>query len=299
MEKIYDILVVGGGAAGISSAIYAKRANKNVAIIEKFAAGGQINMIGKIENYLGFASLEGSELAAQFAMHAKALNIPFMYEEVKEFDLTGKVKSVKTRKNVYQAKAVVLALGCHSRSLGIAGEEKFKGRGVSYCAVCDGNFFKDKVVAVVGSGDSAASDLEYLAGLCNKVYLISDKLNLISHSEQELIAYQNVEIVKTQPIEILGEGSVTGLKLSSGQILQVDAVFVAVGRKPDTDVLKGQVELDKQGFVITDEKMHTALDGVFAAGDVRANGMKQISTAVGDGAIAGTEAIKYVNLNKI
>lgn len=274
---LYDVLVVGGGPAGITAAIYAKRANKTVVVLEKFAVGGQVNLIGKIENYLGFAGVEGSELALTFSKHTKELNIPVLHEEVKEYQLDGNVKKVVTRKNVYEAKAVVLALGSHTIPLGIANEEKFTGRGVSYCAVCDGNFFKGKVVAVIGSGTEAVSDAEYLSGICKKVYLLSDKS------------------VKS----LQGDNKVTDLTYiedNKEKTVAIDGVFVAIGRKPDTQSLRGKLKLNAQGYIKSDSKMHTSQDGVFVCGDVREGSLKQISTAVGEGAIAGTEAVKYISL---
>ncbi len=274
---LYDVLVIGGGPAGITAAIYAKRANRTVAILEKFAVGGQVNLIGKIENYLGFAGVEGSELALTFSEHVKALDIPILHEEVKNFQLEGDIKKVTSRKNVYQAKAVVLALGSHTIPLGIANEERFKGRGVSYCAVCDGNFFKGKVVAVIGSSTEAVSDAKYLSQICKKVYVLPEKSIVALHGEEKVT-------------------SITYMQNDKEKAINLDGVFVAIGRKPDTQSLKGQLELNAQGYIKSDDKMHTSQDGIFVCGDVREGSLKQISTAVGEGAIAGTEAVKYVSL---
>ncbi len=297
---LYDVLIIGGGPAGITAGIYLKRANKKVAILEKFAAGGQINLIGKIENYLGFESIEGEALAGHFARHAKFLEIPFIHEEAKEYELDGDIKKIKTRKNVYEAKCVIFALGCHSRALGINGEKKFKGRGVSYCAVCDGNFFKGKNVVVVGFGDNAVSDALYLADICQKVYLMTDrKMQLFMHNEEELKSNNITVLHNAVATEIEGEEAVEKIKYcvnSQDEQLFVDGVFVAVGRSPETEMLADKLKLDDKGFIITDHKMQTSLPGVYACGDVRADNIKQILTACGDGVVAATEAIKYVSL---
>ena len=296
---LYDVLIIGGGPAGITSAIYAKRAGRNVAIIEKYVPGGQLNVIGEIENYTGFKKIVGSALAYEMYEHAKNLNIPFIMDMAVEYDFSGEEKIVKGRKGEYSAKAVVLALGCHTRELGIDGEQEFKGRGVSYCALCDGNFFKGKSVAVVGSGDSAYSDAIYLASLCEKVYVLTKhKLKLHNYAENELDKYSNISVLKGAiSTKISGEESVqtlTYLKDEKEEQIEVDGVFVAIGRRPDTENLKGLVDVDEKGYIFSDAKMQTSKEGVFVCGDVREGNIQQIATAVGDGAIAGTEASKYV-----
>lgn len=299
MNKIYDILVIGGGSAGITAAIYSKRAGRDVAILEKFALGGQLNLLGKIENYTGFSSIEGPELAFKFADHAKTLEIPVFVKEAIEFKLDGQIKEVVCKNETLYARAIIFAIGSFSRELGIDGERKFKGAGVSYCAVCDGNFFKGKTVAVVGSGDSAFSDAQYLSGLCKQVYLLTkENLKLHNYAENQFDNVDNVEVLKgaiSQKIE--GDQMVEKLTYLRGgkeETLSVDGVFVAIGRVPETGVLKGVLDLDERGYIKTDQNMNASVPGVFACGDVRANYIKQISTAVGEGAIAGTEATKYV-----
>ena len=256
---IYDVIVVGGGPAGITSAIYAKRANKSVLVIEKFMPGGQLGLIGKIENYTGFKSVDGNELSVKMFEHATSLGVEFTFEEACEYQLCDKIKTIKCNKNSYQGKAIILAQGCHSRELGIDGEENFKGRGVSYCALCDGNFFKGKKVAVVGSGDSAFSDGVYLSGLCEKVYLLTkENLTLHNYAENEFDDKKNVELIK------------------GGQAQKI--------------------EMTDKGFIKCDSQMQTSCKGVFACGDIRENSIRQIATAVGDGALAGTMAVRYVSL---
>ncbi len=303
MDKIYDILIIGGGSAGITAGIYAKRAGRDVAVIEKYALGGQLNVIGKIENYTGFDQIEGYDLAQKFSNHAKSQLLDIIQEEATAVDLAGEIKKVTTPQGEHFAYAVIFAMGSFSRELGIEGEGQFKGRGVSYCAICDGNFFKGKRVAVVGSGDSAFADARYLAGICKEVYILTkDNLKLHNYAENEFVDDQNVTIIRggySQKIE--GQETVQKLVYKQGETLKqldVEGVFVAIGRKPETDMLKDVLQLDERGYILTNEKMETSIEGVYACGDVRHNEIKQISTAVGEGAIAGTQATKYVLLRQ-
>ena len=295
----YEILIVGGGPAGITAGIYAKRAGRKVAIIEKYAPGGQLNLIGEIENYTGFKKVAGSELAMFFFDHAKSLDIPFIQDEILDYHLESEVKTLVGKKRSYTSSAVVLALGSHPRELGIEGEKRFKGQGVSYCALCDGNFFKGKNVAVVGSGDSAFSDAIYLSSLANKVYLLTkDRLKLYNYAENELDDKENIVFIKGGlSKKIVGETFVKSLifeKEGRENSVEVDGIFVAIGRTPDTQNLKDKIDLTQQGFILSDDKMHTSQNGVFVCGDVRNGNIKQIASAVGDGAIAGIEASKFV-----
>ncbi len=298
MENIYDVVIIGGGSAGITAGIYAKRAGRKVAVLEKFALGGQLNIIGKIENYTGFEEIEGFDLAQKFAQHAKSQQLEVIKEEAIAFDLNGQIKTIQTKKQTIQTYTVIFAMGSFSRELGIEGEDKFKGRGVSYCAICDGNFFKGKNVAVVGSGDSAFADARYLAGVCKQVYLLTkENLKLHNYAENEFDEDENVTIIRggySQKIE--GENAPQKLIYKQNEEIKevnVEGVFVAIGRKPETNFLQGVIDLDERGYIITNEKMETSLAGVYACGDVRHNEIKQISTAVGEGAIAGTQATKY------
>lgn len=299
MDKIYDILVVGGGPAGVTSAIYAKRAGRDVAIIEKFVIGGQLSLIGEIENYPGFSSIAGDELAKDFRNHAKSLDIPFIYDDISDYDFAGEVKTVASKKQSYKTKAVILAMGSHPKELNIDGEKNFIGRGVSYCALCDGNFFKNQDVAVVGSGDSAVSDALYLSNICKNVYVLTkNQLKLNNYSEDDLSERENIKVLKGAiSKQIEGDNKVQTLvygKDGEESNLDVNAVFVAIGRKPDTDNLKDKINLNDRGFIETNDRMETSTKGVYACGDVRTSVIKQIATAVGDGAIAGNEASKYV-----
>ncbi len=299
MEKVYDILIVGGGPSGITAGIYAKRAGRDVAILEKFVVGGQVALIGHIDNYPGFPVVAGDELTKAFKNHAKSLDVPFIYDDITDYDFSKEIKVLKGGKQEYRAKAVILAMGSHSKELNIEGEKEFIGRGVSYCALCDGNFFKGQSVAVVGSGDSAVSDALYLSNICTKVYVLTKgQLKLNNYSEDDLKDRDNIVLLHgAMSKKIEGEGSVKALDYTmqdKDEKIDVSAVFVAIGRKPDTDNLKGKINLTERGFIETDEQMKTSSEGVFACGDVRKSPIKQIATAVGDGAIAGTEANKYV-----
>ena len=295
----FDIIIVGGGPAGISAGIYAKRAGKNVAIIEKVVPGGQLNYISEINNYTGFTSISGVELAQRFYSHAENNEIKFIFDEVKDVDFSNPLKVIKCKKGEYFAKAVIFALGSHSRELNIEGEEKFKGKGVSYCAVCDGNFFKDEDVAVVGSGDTAFSDASYLSGICKKVYLLTkEELKNVNYP-LEILNKDNIEVIKGGiSSRIEGEGEISKLiyiKDEKENALDVKGVFVAIGRQPSTQFLNGKLELTDKGFIVTHEQVKTSRAGVFACGDVCEGHLKQIVSAVGDGAVAGLEASKFVS----
>ena len=298
-----DIVVIGGGPAGISAAIYAARAGRKVVVIEKYAPGGQLNLIGEVENYAGFKKISGAVLAQNFEEHARSLGVIFVMDEVASVAKSNNEFVVKTNSSAYKALSLILAGGCHSRELGIEGEQKFKGRGVSYCALCDGNFFKGKRVAVVGSGDSAFSDADYLASICKKVFVLTKaKLKLHNYAENELDNKDNVTMLRDAlSTRILGQDKLEKLEyVQNGQrkTIDVDGVFVAIGRSPDTALLKDFVQLSDGGYVKSNDKMETSVAGVFVCGDVRDGSIRQIATAVGDGAIAGTNANKYVLLKK-
>ena len=300
---MFDVLVVGGGPAGITAAIYAKRAGRNVAIIEKIALGGQLNIIGKIENYPGFGEVMGPMLADEFSKHAQLLEIPIIYDEVQDIELEGEIKTVYCSGGKYETLALILALGSNYRELNIEGEKKFAGSGVSYCAVCDGRFFRDKNVAVVGSDDSAISDALYLSSVAKNVYVFAkDKLKMHNYTFSEIEEKKNIFLYEdciSKKIE--GDSTVESLIYQHDgkqEKINVDGIFVAVGRKPATEMLKGKIELNSKGYIVANEKMQTNKEGVFACGDINDPIVRQVSVAVGQGAIAGTEASKYA-LKKI
>lgn len=299
-EKSYDIIIIGAGASGVSAAIYAKRAGKKIAIIERMMVGGQLNFVGKIANYAGFEETDGFSLSQNFQMQLKKNEIEIIYDEVIDLNLAGEEKEIVCGKNTYQAKAVILALGSNPKELEIKGEKDFKGRGVSYCVQCDGNFFKGKTTAVVGSNDAAINGAIYLSALCKKVYLIS-QFNIDNFSLEKIENLENVEILRdAKPIEIAGKETVKSIFIiqnDNEKLVEVDGVFVVAGNKPSTALLKGKIDLTEDGYIVCDEDMMTSQSGVFACGDVRKSKLKQISTAVGDGAIAGVMATAYVSKN--
>lgn len=304
---MYDIIIVGGGPAGLTAAIYALRARRSVLLVEKMVIGGQVTQTDNIENYPGFESISGPELSMKMYEQAEKLGLKTVYSDVKSMSLEGDVKKVETFDGAFESKAVILAMGAVARSLDIDSEREFRGKGVSYCATCDGNFYKNKVVAVVGGGNSSVGEALYLSNLASKVYLIHRR----EEFRAEKVVMQKVnEIAETTgKIEIItntvvkdieGNGKVesiilTNLAEKTEKEIPVDGVFVAIGRKPDTALLEGVVELDPSGYIITNEEMYTNVAGVFAAGDVRKKGLKQIVTACSDGAIAATEAVEYIN----
>lgn len=294
---IYDIVIVGGGPSGLTAAIYARRANKSVLVIERALYGGQVAVIGEIENYPGFLSIQGPELAEVFHSQAKKLGVNFAHDNMTGLEL-GETKKVVCKKSTYEARAVILALGSMSRELNVEGEKKFIGNGVSYCATCDGNFFKNKKVAVIGSGDSAVASALYLQSLAREVVIIS------KYSELKLKAYtpeifkrlnKTTFVYAAQVQSINGDERVSSMTVAAEgrtQEIDVDGIFVTIGRRPDTDMLTGTLQLDERGYIKVDESMHTSASGVYACGDVSTIKLKQIVTAASTGAIAATEAIK-------
>lgn len=301
---IYDAIIVGGGPAGITAGIYLARANKKVLIVEKTAFGGQVAEIGIVENYTGFKEISGYELALKMYEQAKSLGVEFLMDEVVDYNFSQEIKIVKTLKKQLETKAIILALGSVARVLNVPNEKQYVGAGVSYCATCDGNFFKGKDVAVVGAGDSAISNAQYLAGIAKKVYIISkySPMKLKNTSTDELSSFTNVEyVLGCQITEIIGENKVESIVVKGDDInrkIDVDGIFVSIGRTPDTEGLKGDVSLDEKGYILVDSEMKTNIDGVFAAGDITSGRIKQIVTATSSGAIAGTSAIKYINSKK-
>lgn len=293
----YDIIIVGGGSAGLAAAVYARRANKNVLVIERSLYGGQVAVIGEIENYPGFLSIQGPELAEVFHSQAKKLGVSFVHDNMTGLQL-GETKKVVCKKATYEAKAVILALGSMSRELNVEGEKKFIGSGVSYCATCDGNFFKNKKVAVIGSGDSAVASALYLQSLASEVVIISKypQLKLKAYTPEIFKRLNKTKFVYAAQVQsINGDEKVSSMTVASQdgtQAIDVDGIFVTIGRKPDTDMLEGTLKLDERGYIVVDESMRTSASGVYACGDVATIKLKQIVTAVAGGAIAATEAIK-------
>lgn len=291
----YDIIIVGAGPAGLTAAIYARRANKSVLVIERALYGGQMATIGEVENYPGFENIQGAELSQIFYSQAKKLGVKFVRDVMLALQEDGLL--VHCKKADYRAKSVILSLGSTTRELNVDGEKQFVGQGVSYCATCDGNFFKNKDVAIVGGGDSAIATALYLKPICKSVKLISkySSLKMKAYTDQIFKRLEGVEFIYNEEVEkIKGNNSVESLVLTSGRDVKVDGVFVTIGRKPETQFLAETIKLDNRGYIVTDELMHTSCEGVFACGDVTTAAVKQIVTAAAGGAIAATEAIKYV-----
>ncbi len=296
-----DIIIVGSGPAGMSAAVYGKRAGLSVLVIEKVYYGtGQVAESSHVDNYLGLPGINGYELGEKFRSHAEGLGVEFKDGEVIRFEKAADrwYVHLKNGENL-ESKTVVYAAGAGHRHLGVPGEEEFSGKGVSYCATCDGAFFKGKDVAVVGGGNTAMDDAIYLSDICNKVYLVHrrDVFRGDTTTLMKLKETDNIELVVPAKVqEVKGEQAVTELHLEDGRSLEVSGVFVAVGMQPTTDLLQGIVLLDGNGYIIADETGKTSAAGFFAAGDVRTKELRQIITAVADGANAATSAEKYIRL---
>lgn len=298
-----DTIIIGSGPAGLSASIYIKRANLNVLVIEKDYEGtGQVAESGKVDNYLGIPGISGYELGENFREHALKAGVNFLEANVinikKQKD---NILRVELENGEYiEAKTIIYAAGATHRRLNVLGEEKYLGRGVSYCAICDGAFYKNKVVAVIGGGDVALDDAVYLSEIAKKVYLIHRRkefrgaestLNLLKEKE-------NVEILIDSEVDsILGDDKVTGILLKNKRKIILDGIFSAIGMIPKTEILKELIDLDEYGYVKADETGETNLKGFFVAGDVRQKELRQIVTAVSDGANAATSAINYIRDN--
>lgn len=304
MDKIYDMLIVGGGPAGYTAAMYAARAGLSVMVIEKLSAGGQMATTELVENYPGFDDgVDGFELGERMQRAAEKFGAETLLATVASVDLQPKIKQVTTDEGVLSGKTVVIATGASPRKLGVPEEDAMLGKGMAYCAACDGMFYKDKVVAVVGGGNTAVGDALLLAKLCKKVYLVHrrDNLRAAKVYEKSLEVAENLEIVWNSRIKhLLHDEKITGIQLENvadgtEREIACDGVFAAVGRVPDTGLLAGQVELDEQGYIVADETTRTNIPGVLAIGDVRTKAVRQIVTAAADGAVAVHFAEEYLN----
>lgn len=297
---IYDVIIIGGGPAGLTAGLYVSRAGKKAMIIENYAIGGQASLTHEIVNYPGIKSSSGFDLTLTMQEQAQSFGAEFVYDNIIKFDLEKEIKEITTEySGVLQAKNVILAMGAKARALGIEREKELIGKGVSYCATCDGNFFKGKVVAVVGGGDTALTDTLYLNELASKVYII--------HRRDQYRGSQSlIDKVKESSIEELLDSQIiklTGAPLESIQVkhnktqeikeIEVQGLFVAVGNAPQTELIKDVLDLDN-GYIVTDEEMKTKLPGVYAAGDIRKKRLRQVVTACADGAIAATHIYEHM-----
>ncbi len=297
---MYDLIIIGGGPAGLTAGIYAQRARLRTVLIEREMVGGQIAVSDVIENYPGFSSISGAELVQRFEEHAKGFGLEIKAAEVEGIGVEGNIKVVRTSEGELRAKAVIVATGAKPRKLGVKGERELLGKGVSYCATCDGPFFRGQRVCVVGGGDTAVKEAAYLAKLASKVYLVHrrDKLRAEKILQEKVMKTENIEILWSHILkEIKGENGVEAvvledLKTGSQKTVEVEGAFIFVGINPTTDFV--DVEKDDGGFIKTNQRMETSVEGIFAAGDCRTTPLRQVSTAVGDGAIAAFVAEGYV-----
>lgn len=303
MERIYDMIVIGGGPAGYSAALYAARAGMDVVVLEKLSAGGQMALTSQIDNYPGFEEgIDGFELGEKMQAGAERFGVETELTEVLAADFSGNIKKLETDSGDYYSKTVVISTGANPRELGIDKEQSLIGRGVNYCAACDGMFYKDKEVAVIGGGNSAVADAMILSRLAKKVTVIHrrDALRATKVYHAALEKAENVEFIWDSVVtELLHEDRLNGIKIRNVKteeesVLKCEGVFISVGRTPATELFKDNLELDKAGYIIADESTKTNIPGVFAVGDVRTKALRQVVTAVSDGAVAAHYAEEYL-----
>ncbi len=298
---MYDVIIIGGGPAGLTAALYALRAEKSVVVIEKLGLGGQIALSGEVENFPGTMKMSGAEFAENLAAQVDALGGKIEYEEVVEI-IDGNPKTVVTDLDRYEGKSIIIATGVKNRRLGAEGEDELIGKGISFCAVCDGSFYKNRVVAVIGGGNTAVEDAIYLSDIAQKVYLIHRRNEFRAESRlvRALKSRSNIELVLETTVEkFVAEGGLKSIKVANVKTgekstLNVDGAFVAVGQIPQCEIFKDIITLNEGGYVAADESCRTNLEGVFVAGDCRNKNVRQLTTAVGDGSVAALAAIDYL-----
>lgn len=304
MNKIYDIIIIGGGPAGYTAALYASRAGFDTLVIERMSTGGQMALTDMIDNYPGFEEgVDGITLGMKMQASAERFGAKSEFAEVTDVMLEESPKRVITTSGELLARAVIIATGANPRQLGVKNEDAFLGRGVHYCAHCDGRFYKGKTVMVIGGGNSAASDALYLSRLASKVYLVHrrDSLRATKIYHEPLMKAENIEFLWNSTVsEIVADKRVSGAVLKntkdgSEKMVDVDGIFVSIGRRPATEIFQGKLALDENGYVIADETTKTDIDGVYAVGDVRTKELRQVVTAVADGAVAVHFAEEYIN----
>ena len=303
MDKIYDMIIIGGGPAGYTTALYGARAGLSTLIMEKMAVGGQMALTDKIDNYPGFEDgIEGFSLGEKMKNEAERSGARTVFATVLSADLKSDPKVIKTSDDIFYGRTVVIATGAEPRELGVAMEKELVGRGVSYCATCDGMFFKGKTVVVVGGGNTAAADILLLSRVASKVFVVHrrDTLRASKIYHETLMKAENVEFCwDSQVTGILSDDKVTGVRIKNintgdERNLSCDGIFVAIGRKPASELAAGQLDLDERGYIIADESTTTNIPGVFAAGDVRTKVLRQVITAASDGAMAARYAEEYL-----
>ena len=303
MEHIYDMIIIGGGPGGYTAALYATRAGLDVLLLEKLSAGGQLALTHQIDNYPGYdEGIDGYALAEKMQAGAHRFGAKTKFAEVTGMLLDRPVKEVYTREGIFLAKTVVLSTGANPKELGIPQEQEYVGRGVHYCAACDGMFYRNKTVVVVGGGNSAAADALILSRICKQVIIVHrrDSLRATKIYHEPLMQASNVSVVwNSTPTELIFSEKLEGLLVTdvhSGkqQVIHCDGIFVSIGRRPATELVAGQLVLDDNGYVVADESTRTNLPGVFAVGDVRTKALRQVVTAVADGAVASHYAEEYL-----
>lgn len=302
-NQVYDAIIVGGGPSGLTAGIYLSRAKLKTLILEKYVVGGTVNLTYEIKNYPGFKKINGADLVVNMYEQALDCGVEIKYEDVTNYVLDKKIKEIITRNGTFFAKTVILCNGASAKKLGLEKEDVFTGKGVSYCATCDGAFFKDQIVAVVGGGNTACEDAIYLSNLAKQVYIFVRKSNMIADKVliDNVESKKNIKILyNTQVSALLGNDRLEGVNIfndldNSEKTIKLSGLFVAIGRVPLLQSLPKEINLSKGGFVITNENMETNIKGVYACGDIREKSVKQIVTACSDGAIAGSLAGKYVN----
>lgn len=302
-ELFFDVIILGSGPAGFSAAIYAARGNVKTAILDISMFGGQPSNYLELENYPGFSLIGGFELMEKFEEHADKFGVEkFPMVEIQSVKLTSEIKEIETLDAIFKSKTVIIATGAQAKKLGIPGEEEFKGRGVSYCAICDGAFYKDKVVAVVGGGNAALEEAMYLTKFAQKVYVVHrrDEFRADRIVCERAMKNEKLEFVLSHiPLEVQGTNTVEkiilkDIKTGGNKALEVNGVFPYIGFSPNVDDFNGQLKQNVQGFIETDVNMQTSLQGVYAAGDVRNTPLRQVITAASDGAIAACSAVKHI-----
>lgn len=302
-EKIYDMLIIGSGPAGMGAALYAARAGLSVAVIERApVAGGQIINTMDVDNYLGLPGIGGFEMGDTFRQHVERFECDFIEDDVISVEEKDGIKTAIGNKASYNGQTLVFAMGASRSKLGIPGEEEFTGKGVSYCATCDGNFFRNKETVVIGGGDVAVEDAIYLANLCKSVTLVHrrDELRAAKSIQDKLMSYENVHMEWNSVADhIDGETKVNSITLNNvkdktQKTIPADGVFIAVGMKPDSEIAAGLCELDERGYIKAGENCETSAPGIYAAGDIRTKEVRQVITAVADGACAVSSAVKYL-----